>query len=247
MEMQQKDSKTLTTYIHRFKKEAKHCDFNLHPAKIRIFLKGLINSSRIAPSVYEKGPTTIEDAIGIVEKISLAQCIAVSFSQNHQISMMKRGPNDHNTPNQDCSNCGQLGHPWFTCLHIICDVVTSTDTVGTGYHHQEQPAHPRTITTMGDDHHTLSTPQVNVMTGEAAADPMLGYTRETGVQVTQDTPAQTGTPAGTETQDGDTHQTATEPRADSGQATIDHRLCMPGIILGVDHPHATMTSCIDIA
>ena len=104
MEIQQK------VYIHRFKKEAKHCDFDSHPAKIRIFLKGLINSSRIAPSVYKKGPTTIEDAIGIVEKISSAQRIAASFSHNHQISMMKRGPNEHQAPNhhhtinQDCSN-----------------------------------------------------------------------------------------------------------------------------------------------
>ena len=81
MEIQQKDSETLTTYIHRFKKEAKHCDFDSHPAKIRIFLKGLINSSRIAPSVYEKGPTTIEDAIGIIEKISSAQRIAASFAR----------------------------------------------------------------------------------------------------------------------------------------------------------------------
>ena len=121
MEIQQKDSETLTAYIHRFKKEAKHCDFDSHPAKIRIFLKGLINSSKIAPDVYEKGPTTIEDAIGIVKKISLAQHIAASFSQNHQISMMKRGSTDHHMPNQDCSNCGQLGHPWFTCPHIICD------------------------------------------------------------------------------------------------------------------------------
>ena len=127
MEIQQKDSETLTAYIDRFKKEAKHCDFDSHPAKIRIFLKGLINSSRIAPSVYKKGPTTIEDTVGIVEKISSAQHIAASFSQNHQISMMKRGPNDHHisnhnhTINQDCSNCGQLGHPWFTCLRIICD------------------------------------------------------------------------------------------------------------------------------
>ena len=133
MEIQQKDSETLTTYIHRFKKEAKHCDFDSHPAKIRIFLKGLINSSRITPSVYEKGPTTIEDAISIVEKISSAQRIAASFSQNHQISMMKRGPNKHHAPNhhhapthhqtinQDCSNCGQLGHPWFSCPCIICN------------------------------------------------------------------------------------------------------------------------------
>ena len=97
MEIQQKDSETLTAYIHRFKKESKHCNFDSHPAKIRIFLKGLTNSSRIAPSVYEKGPTTIKDAIGIVEKISSAQRIAASFSQNHQISMMKRGPTNHHT------------------------------------------------------------------------------------------------------------------------------------------------------
>ena len=48
------------------------------------------------------------------------------------------------------------------------------------------------------------------MTGEAAADPMLDYIRETEAQVAQDTPAQTGTPAGTETQDEGTHRTATE-------------------------------------
>ena len=88
-------------------------------------------------------------------------------------------------------------------------------------------------------------------TGEAGADPMLGYTRETGVQVTQDTPAQTGTPARTETQDGDTHLTATEPRAvhptDSDQAITDHRLHTPGITLGADHPHATTINHIDVA
>ena len=49
------------------------------------------------------------------------------------------------------------------------------------------------------------------MTGEAGADPMLGYTRETEVQVAQDAPAQTGTPAGTETQDKDTCQTQLSP------------------------------------
>ena len=112
MEIQQKDSETLTACIHGFKKEAKHCDFDSHPAKIRIFLKGLINSSRIAPNIYEKGPTTIEDAIGIVEKISSAQCIAASFSQNHQISMMKRGPNNHHTPNHHhMSNQDTHGSP----------------------------------------------------------------------------------------------------------------------------------------
>ena len=93
------------------------------------------------------------------------------------------------------------------------NVVTSTDTVGIGYHLQGHPAHQRAITTTGDDHHAPGTPQVDVMTGEAGADPMLGSTRETEVQVAQDIQAQTDTPAGTETQDGDTRLTATGPRA----------------------------------
>ena len=132
----------------------------------------------------------------------------------------------------------------------VTNVATSTDTAGIGYHRQGQPAHLRTITTKGDDHHAPNTLQVDVMTGEAGADPMLGYTRETEVQVAQDTPAQTDTPAGTEAQDRDTHQAATEPRAihptDSDQAITD-RLHTPGITLGVDHPHTTMISHIDVA
>ena len=129
------------------------------------------------------------------------------------------------------------------------NVVTSTDTAGIGYHRQGQPAHLRTITTTGDDHRAFDIPQDDAMTGEARADPMLGYTRETEVQVTQDTPAQTGTPAGTEPQDEDTCQIATEPGADhptdSDQAIADHQLHTPDITLGVDHPHATTINRID--
>ena len=79
---------------------------------------------------------------------------------------------------------------------------------------------------MTDDHRTFDTRQVDVMTEEAGADPTLGYTRETEVEVAQDTPAQTDMPAETETQVGDTCLTATEPRAvhptDSDQAITDH-------------------------
>ena len=106
------------------------------------------------------------------------------------------------------------------------NVVTSTDTVGIEYHHQGHPAHQRTITPVADDHRTPNTPQVDVMTEEAGADPMLGYTRETEVGVAQDTPAQTDMPAGTETQDGDTCLTTTGPRTvhptDRDRAITDH-------------------------
>ena len=103
---------------------------------------------------------------------------------------------------------------------------------------------------MADDHHALNTPRVNVMTEEARADPTLGYTRETEVQVAQDTPAQTDMPAGTETQDGDTRLTATEPRAihltDSDRAITDYRLRTPGTTVGVDHPHVITKNHIDV-
>ena len=131
------------------------------------------------------------------------------------------------------------------------NMVTSTDTVGIGYHRHGHPAHQRTITPVADNHRALDTPQVDVMTEEAGADPTLGYNRETEVQVTQDTPAQTDMPAGTETQDEDTHLTTTGPRAihptDKDRAITDHQLRTPGITLGVDHPHETTKSHIDIA
>ena len=230
MEIQQKDSEMLTAYIHRFKKEAKHCNFDSHPAKIRIFLKGLIHSSKIALGVYKKGPETIEDAISIVEKISSAQCIAASFSQNHQISMMKRGSTDRHTPSQDCSNCGQLGHSWFTCPHIICDGCNQHghiyNIVGIEYHLQEQLVHPKAVITE-NDYHAPNTPEIDVMTQEAVADLMLGLTQETEVQAAQDTPAWTETPAGTETLHKGIHPIAAELKADhligSAQVAIDHR------------------------
>ena len=55
---------------------------------------------------------------------------------------------------------------------------------------------------------------------------MFGLIQETEVQATQDTPAQTDTPAGTETLDEGTCQNATELKADhptgSYQVAIDH-------------------------
>ena len=64
------------------------------------------------------------------------------------------------------------------------------------------------------------------MTGEAAADLMLGHIQETEVQAAQDTPVQTDTPTGTETLDEGTCRTATKLKADhptgSNQVAIDH-------------------------
>ena len=79
---------------------------------------------------------------------------------------------------------------------------------------------------MGNDCHTHNTLVIDVMTEEAIADLILGLTQETEVGAAQDIPAQTDTPAGTETLDKGTCLTATELKADhltgSAQVAIDH-------------------------
>ena len=79
---------------------------------------------------------------------------------------------------------------------------------------------------MGNDYHAPNTLAIDVMTEEAVADLILGLIQETEVQATQDTPAQTDTPAGTETLEEGTRPTATDLKADhligSTQVAIDH-------------------------
>ena len=82
------------------------------------------------------------------------------------------------------------------------------------------------------------------MTEEAAADLILDLTQETEVQATQDIPAWTDMPAGTETLEKGTHPTATELKADhltgSAQVAIDHQLPTLGIVLEADPPHTVV-------
>ena len=123
-------------------------------------------------------------------------------------------------------------------------MATFTDIVGIGYHLQDQLVHLKVGITTENDYHAPNTPEIDMMTEEAAADLMLGLIQETEVQAAQDTPAQTDTPAGTETLDEGTRWTTTELKADhptgSDQVAIDHRLPMLGIVLEADHPHAAM-------
>ena len=69
MDIQQKDKESPAAYIHRFKREAKRCNFTNNAATIRIFVKGLQTAHTLAACVYEKGPQTLADTIGEVEKL----------------------------------------------------------------------------------------------------------------------------------------------------------------------------------
>ena len=59
MDIQQKDKESLAAYIHRFKREAKRCNFTNNAATIRILVKGLKNAHTLATHVYERGPQTL--------------------------------------------------------------------------------------------------------------------------------------------------------------------------------------------
>ena len=72
MDIQEKDKESLAAYIHRFKREAKRCNFTNNASMIRIFVKGLKNGHTLVAHVYEKGPQTLADAISEVEKLQAA-------------------------------------------------------------------------------------------------------------------------------------------------------------------------------
>ena len=72
MDIQQRDNESLAAYIHRFKREAKRCNFANNAATIRIFVKGLKNTHTLAACVDEKGPQTLTDTISEVEKLQAA-------------------------------------------------------------------------------------------------------------------------------------------------------------------------------
>ena len=88
MDIQQKDKESLVAYIHRFKREAKRCNFTYNAAKIRIFVKGLKNAHTLATCVYEKGPQTLFDAIIKVGKLQAAQQLTATVLPSSTVNVM---------------------------------------------------------------------------------------------------------------------------------------------------------------
>ena len=55
MDIQQWEKESLAAYVHRFKMEAKRCNFTNDATNFRIFVKGLKNAHSLATCIYEKG------------------------------------------------------------------------------------------------------------------------------------------------------------------------------------------------
>ena len=113
MEIQQNDKESLAPYIHRFKQEAKRCNFHNNAATIWIFIKGLKNAHTLASCVYKKGPQTLADAISEVEKLQTAQQLTAILLPSSTVNVMS-------SEDDKCFQCQELGHMACHCLHIQC-------------------------------------------------------------------------------------------------------------------------------
>ena len=153
IDIQQKDNEPLAAYIHRFKREAKRCNFNYNAATIRIFVKGLKNTQILAAHVYEKGPQTLADAISEVEKLQTVHQLMATLLPSSTVNLMSN-------EEDQCFQCQELGHiahhylnvHCFECDeygHIAADCPDSIPPSGTPVCHKRQHSNAR--------HHARST------------------------------------------------------------------------------------------
>ena len=113
MDIQPKDKESLAAYIHRFKREAKRCNFTNNAATIRIFVKGLKNAHTLAAHVYEKGPQTLADAINEVEKVQAAQQLTATMLPSSTVNVMSN-------EEDQCSQYQELHHTAHHYPHVCC-------------------------------------------------------------------------------------------------------------------------------
>ena len=111
MEIQQNDKESLAAYMHRFKWEAKRCNFHSNAATIWIFVKGLKNAHTLASQVYEKGPQTLVDAISEVEKLQATQQLIATLLPSSTVNVMS-------SEDDKCFQYQESGHMVSHCPHI---------------------------------------------------------------------------------------------------------------------------------
>ena len=113
MDIQQKDKESLAAYIHRFRREAKRCNFTKNVATIRIFVKGLKNAHTLATHIYEKGPQTLADTISEAEKLQAVQQLMATLLASPTVNVMSN-------KEDQCFQCQELGHTACHCPNVCC-------------------------------------------------------------------------------------------------------------------------------
>ena len=155
--IQQSDKESLATYIHKFKWEAKRCNFHTSAATIQIFIKGLNNTHTLASGVYEKGPQTLADAISEVEKLQAVQQLTATLLPSSTVNVMSSeddkcfqcqvsGHKAHHYPHIQCFDCNEYGH-------IAADCPDKIPPSGTLACHKKHHSHTRHCTRSTSRHH----------------------------------------------------------------------------------------------
>ena len=103
MDIQQQEKESLAAYIHRFKMEAKRCNFTNDVTTIRIFVKGLKNAHSLATHIYEEGPQMLTDTISEVEKLNPTQLLTAANIPPSMVNVMSHKENH-------CFQCQEQGH-----------------------------------------------------------------------------------------------------------------------------------------
>ena len=126
MDIQQQEKESLAAYDHRFKTEAKRCNFMNDAATTRIFVKGLKNVHSLATHIYKKGPQTLMDAISINATQQLTERIippsTVNVMSNEEdccFQCQEPGHIVQHCPHIRCYECDEYGHIVMDCPHRI--------------------------------------------------------------------------------------------------------------------------------
>ena len=157
MDIEQKDKESLAAYIHRFKREAKRCNFSNNAATIRIFVKGLKTTHTLAACVYKKGPQTLTDTISEVEKLQAVQQLTATLLPSSTVNVMSN-------EKDQCFHCQELGHIVCHCLNVCCfefddyghiaaDCPDRIPPSGMPAHHKTQHSNTRHCTRSTSRHH----------------------------------------------------------------------------------------------
>ena len=88
MDIQQWEKESLVAYVHRFKTEAKRCNFTNIATTIWIFVMGLKNAHNLATHIYKKGPQMLTDAISEVEKLNATQQLTAVIIPPSMVNIM---------------------------------------------------------------------------------------------------------------------------------------------------------------
>ena len=149
----QQEKESLAAYIHRFKRQAKRCNFTNNAAAIRIFVNGLKNPHTLVTCVYEKGPQTLADVISEVEKPQAVQQLTATLLPSSTVNVMSN-------KEDQCFQCQEFSHITCHCLsvfcfecdeygHIVADCPDRIPPSGMPAYHKRQNSNTR--------HHTRST------------------------------------------------------------------------------------------